>query len=43
MKKKKDPGKFKCEGTIEYTTYHMTLVKNMDLVNSKVSIMTYQL
>ena len=25
MKKKKDPGKFKCEGTIEYITYNMSM------------------
>ena len=43
MKKKKDPGKFKCEGTIEYITYNMTLVKNMDLVFSNTRTVNFQM
>ena len=41
-RKKKDPGKFKCEGTTEYTTYNMTLVKNMDLVFSNTQTVNFQ-
>ena len=43
MKKKRDLGKFKCEGTIEYTTYNMTLVKNMDLVFSNTRTVNFQM